>query len=408
MANIFKFGKSNITERNLQSTTFISNRGLVKIKEEEVLKIPTVKSAVELISNSIAQLPIYLYKEDEEENVIKIKQDYRVGLLNEISNKYSTGNILKKKIVEDYLLYGKSYIYKDEQGFLHNLSSKDITEENFTADNITIGRKEYVYNGISSTMLTEEQVIEIDSGTRGALVDSSELFSIAIETLYFQKTLLDNSAIPTGILQSAARLTEPAIERLRKSWNALYNGSRNSGKTIILEEGLNYKPLALSPNDMQVNEINKHLVSEICRIFNIPESMLNSDANKYASNEQNLIQFLQNCLAPIISSIELSLAKEFLTDEEKQDGYYFRFDTSEILKTTEVEKITAITTALKSGIYSFNEARAKLDLHSVDDDYFVLGLGDVLKDSKTNKITVLNLGQNIDMSKTTTKGSEKE
>lgn len=190
------------------------------------------------------------------------------------------------------------------------------------------------------------------------------------------------------------RVTEPSIKRLRESWNALYTGSTNAGKTVVLEEGLDYQALSLSPNDMQMNEVNKMLVSEICRVFNIPESLINANANKYASNEANNITFLQTCLSPIITAIESSLNKNLLSKQEKMSGFYFRFDTSEILRTTEAEKINAVSAGLKNGVYSFNEARAKLDLAKSDKDYFVLSLGNVLR-SESGELTILNVSKEM-------------
>lgn len=384
------FGKNN-TEANLMSASFFISRPPAKISEENSLRVPAVKAAVELISNSIAQLPIYLYEEHEDNSIGRLKDD-REFVLNEESNRFETAQTIKKKIITDYLLRGKAYLYNDQENKLHHLPAKNVVEENYTVDNITVAKRVYKYHGLSDIELTSEQVIEIDSGTNGLLFDSATLFTNALDTLEFQSGLMKNSAIPTGVLKATSRLTEPAIKRLRESWNTLYTSSSNAGKTILLEEGLDYKPLALNANELQLNDVNKALVSEICRVFNIPESMINSTANKYASNEANQIQFLQNCLGPIITSIESSLNKNLLTKQEKIRGCYFRFDTSEILRTTETERVTAVASGLNSGIYSFNEARAKLDLKKSDNDYFVLSLGNVLR-SESGELTILNVSK---------------
>lgn len=392
MANPFRFGTQKETNKDLFSTAFFTSRLPAKINEEQALTIPTVKASIELITNSISALPIYLYSENEiDGSITKELNDSRTSILNHDANNFDTAQVIKKKIVQDYLLRGKAYL-SNKNGKLFHLPSAKVTEELYTDDNITIGKREFVYQGISTVTLQEHQVIVIDSGTNGLLVDSGVLFQTAIAHLDYQNSLMSNGAIPTGIVKATSRLTEAAITRLRASFDGLYKGSKNAGKTMLLEEGLDFSQLSLSPDKLGLHESNKNLISEIARVFNIPESMVNSAANKYASNEQNSIQFLTATLAPIVTAIESAFDKNLLSQIEKDLGYFFRFDTSEILRTTESEKISAVSKGLSDGLFSFNEARQKLDLPKVEKDYFVLNLGQVLKDEKTGELTVLNLG----------------
>ncbi|MFB5197884.1 phage portal protein [Neobacillus sp. KR4-4] len=388
----FWFGKPSNEDRFTATSVFVS-RPLPTVKEEDALKIPTVKSAIELISGAISPLPIYLYEENETDNSIEKLSDERIHTLNCEANDYDTAQVLKKKIVTDYLLHGKAYLFKDESGKLHHLKSRHVQEEAWEENGVKIVKKEYTYNGLTETVILEEnEVILIDSGTNGLLVDSGTLFSTAIEQLNYQNSLMQNSATPVGILKAASRLTEPAINRLRDAWQSLYSGTRNAGRTVILEEGMSFEKLSMNPQELMLNESNKHLVSEIARVFNIPESMLNSAANKYASNEANSIQFLQITLQPILTSIESAFDKKLLNQEEKQQGYFFRFDTSEILRSTEAEKIKAVSEGLKSGIFSFNQAAHKLDLPKVEKDYHLLSIGNVMR-HEDGTMVYLNFGE---------------
>ena len=141
----------------------------------------------------------------------------------------------------------------------------------------------------------------------------------------------------------------------------------------------------------------KITIAEIARLFNVPESMLNADANKYASNEQNNLHFLQYTLSPIISSIEMALDKSLLLESEKEEEYYFRFDTTEILRTTEKERIEAAAEGLQRGFYSLNETRTKFDMPKLEDDYFMWSLGHVLFNPKTKEMFVPNMQGSSDL-----------
>ncbi|UAK16118.1 phage portal protein [Sporolactobacillus terrae] len=392
MANIFRWGKSSDdTEKDYFSTSIITPRPTTgKISEQEALKIPAVRASIDLISDSIAQLPVYLYSEDDNKSVSPIS-DRRTSLLNDDANDFSTAQALKKLIVKDYLLSGRSYIYvKNDQ--LHYLEAKNVQEEKWSNDGVTIAKKKFIYYGIKKVELNESEVLEIDSGMNGVLVDAEAILATASAIIDYQQSLMLTGASPIGVLKVSSRLTEQAINRLRANWVALYNGPKKAGRTVILEEGMDFLPLSMKPDELQLTQANSLIIAEIARIFNIPESMINSSANKYNSLEANSIQFLQHAVSPIITSFEAALNKNLLSSYEKQSGYYFRFDTSELLRTTEKEKIDATSSAFTKGLISFNEARYTLDKPPVDDDFYLLNLGSVIKNAETGELTIPNMG----------------
>ncbi|MCT4796150.1 phage portal protein [Exiguobacterium alkaliphilum] len=394
--NLLNFQRNkSYTKGDFFARTILSGTRPVKVREEDVLKIPTVYAAIELITSSIAQLPLYLYQEQTDRSIEQLRDD-RTNSLNHDANALETGQALKKKVVQDYLLRGKAYLFK-KNGQLHYLAAKSMAEESYTDDNITVSAKKYLYSGLSRNVeIPSEQLIVIDSGTDGLLVNADKLFNTALSQLKYEENLLSNGALPTGVLKANTRLTEQAINRLKKGFDSLYSGTENTGKTLILEDGLDFSTIALSPDELSLHQSKSTVTSEIARVFNIPESMLNSSANKYASLEHNNLQFLQNCIGPIITAIESALDKSYLESGEKLLGFFFRFDTSELLRTTEAEKIKTISQALEKGLISFNEARHRLDLKGIEEDYFVLRLGQVLKKVSDDSMLVLNIGEHIE------------
>lgn len=378
--NKFEFGNmSTAKEKDYFSTSFLFARPEAPVTEKEALQIPAIKAAVELISSSIAQLPVHLYVEDDKNHTVThVHNDQRVLRLNHSANQYETGQTLKRLLVQDYLLRGKSYIYKKDDGSLYVLPASLVVEETKTEDYITVIGKDYYFNGMQTLLLNEEQVFEFNSGTYGILHDNSDLIQTAIAQMDFNRSLLSNGAVPTGILKAAGRLTQPVIDKLRASFKTLYSSEKNAGRTVILEEGMDYSPVSLNMDELQFNETQKTIVSEICRIFNLPESMINASLTKYSSNEQNSIQFLQMTLAPIITNIESYLDQNFLTDQEKASGYYFRFKTDELLRVTQEDKIKNTLAALNGGLIKINEARHEIDLTPVEKDCFHAKMGQAL------------------------------
>lgn len=395
----FSSNKKNQPAENY-STAIYSTVRSYSVDEFSAMQIPAVKASVELISSTISSLPIYLYEELRNGDINEI-DDPRVSLLNETANKYDSAIKIKKLLVKDLLLYGRAYLFKQNNEF-HYLEASKITQRIFSSDGITVAQKVFTYNGQESIELSEDQVIEFSTGTEGVLVDGSTILQKALNELNYSTNIMANGALPTGILKAASRLAEPVINRLRRSWESLYGGPSNAGRTVILEDGMDYQPLSLKPDELQLNESSKQTLSSIARLFNLPESLINSEANKYNSLEQNNISFLQYTITPLITLIESTLNHNLLEIYEKNSGFYFRFDTSEVLRTTQEQLVDTTIKLFDKSLISANEARANLDMKRLEKDYYSLSLGSVLKDSETGELTIVNLGQTIQQGGSTT------
>lgn len=385
--------------------------GSSTVTEEEAMSIPTVYDCVSIIGGSVAQLPIYLYKEDDEGHISKVKNDPRVYLLNNQPNDTISAYDYKKKLCKDYFFYGASYSYverdlsditgiypfdmNDVQVRLYkqngykdlakiNLEGKSHTDQDFFIEDLIMVLNDSS-NGITG---------------KGILKHHEEILKLALDEINYSRSIVGNGAIPIGVIETDDRLTDEAFESLRSSWDNMYSGSKKAGKTAILEEGAKYRPISIKPNELEMTNSKKATVTEICKLFAMPESMLNAAANKYASNSQNNVHFMQYCISPLINSIESSLDKALLLESEKREGYFFRFDTSELLRTTESEKIEAVVNAVKGKVMKVGEARSKLDLPPLkaDCDYFMFTLGDVLYDDTCDEMKIANLGATMSSS----------
>ena len=348
--------KNDVEERSLHggdgsalALTMLLGGGI--IKADQLKSIPTAKTSLELICNSIAQLPIYLYKEQNGE-IVKVPNDKRVMLLNNEPNEFTDSVQFKRKLVEDYILYGKALSYVERAGnkvlHLHGLDADKVQFKYLTTDGVTWSKIEVQYMGAGGVkILPYENLLLIESGSNGVLKSGERTLQLALNEVEFSKSLLENFALPTGVIETASKMSETTVKRLRKGWESLYGGARNAGRTVILEEGLTYKPISLKPDELQLTDSKKVTTSEIARLFNVPESMINSNLNKYNSNAAENLHFLQYTLSPIISAFESALDKSLLLESEKEDGYYFRFDVTEILRGTPKEQTEAIGQALE-------------------------------------------------------------
>jgi len=386
---------------------------------DKILQLPIASQCIDIISGSIAQMPVYLFKREKDGSRTEIEGDNRVKLLNVSSNKHTGAYQFKKQMVRDYLLHGGGYssiekINEDEFGFdveeLYYLpkSNLNITTTKFTYKPVS-AKFDITFDGDGNQKgkvidtLTENKVLRVLKDSKdgfkgdGVLETGRDVFERALHEAFFLKNLFRRGAFPIGILKTSSRLSQTAIDRLRDSWDGLYGGSSNNAKTVILEEGMDYKPLQHSPADIQLNETRKSTMSEICSLFGVPESMITTAANKYGSIEQNNLHLLKHTLAPIINAFEDGLNLSLL-DETEQGELFFEFDVEQLSRATEKERVESFATAVNGSILTVNEVRQKLGYNKVmGGDDLLMGLGNVAMDTKTGKKTVFNLGQNMTM-----------
>ncbi|WHY28105.1 phage portal protein [Bacillus wiedmannii] len=388
-----------LEERSTYSTTTVDGAFSLDsllvtdaVTEDKVMKIPTARSCVDLISSSIAQMPVYLYKEKKDGTIEKVK-DERIKLLNHEANDFLNGYALKKNMVKDYLLHGASYTSIIEAGNkileLHPLPANSVVINKRVQNGYRTVGADIVLSSSEAGAINEinkrqvkfkpyELMIALQHtndglSSAGAIKHGQDIFKQALAEMEYTQNLYENGALPLGLLKTAARLNEKQVGALRAAWQKLYGGVKNAAKTVVLQEGMEYQALSMNPSEIQMSDTRKATNSEICKLFGVPESLVNATIGKqYVSLEQNQLYLLKNTLSPIIVAMESSMDKALLLESEKDKGYFFRFDTSELIRATEKELVETVVTAVQGGIFTINEGRSKFDLPAIEDGDNVL------------------------------------
>lgn len=378
------------------------------ITEDTVMTIPAVKAAMDTITQTVGTLPITLYKTDENNAPQEVKGDDRVTMLNSDTNDVLTGSAFKEKITKDLVLYGQSTTVIEHPSetsnkvtALYPLDTKRMLVNVYTNNGYTY-LPEYQYNAINASYIIDPMntiniIRNTDDGItgRGVLQMGTDILQLALTQYQYEYGLLNNGAMPSGILKFQKNMNREVLDAARQQFNDAYSGYANRGAVITLEGGADYTPLQIDPDKLQLDTSKTDMLGQIARLFNIPETMINAKANKYNSNEQNNIQFFQFTLKPILDAISSALNKYLLLEKEKKAGYFFDFNTDSIFLNTLDEKADSYSKLFNNSLITFNEARNKLGLDNsaVGNDFMKFTLANVLVDQKTGQTTVFNTMQ---------------
>lgn len=182
-----------------------------------------------------------------------------------------------------------------------------------------------------------------------------------------------NGARTTGMVSVAGSLTEPLWKRLEAYIERYALSGERSGKPMIMDQDAKFTPFTMSGVDQQLLETRKHQVEEICRAFRVMPIMIGQSdkAATYASAEQMFIAHVTHTLMPWYERIEQSADVNLLTDEERAQGYYFKFQPNALMRGAAKDRAEFYAKALGAGggkgWMNQNEVRSLEELDRSDD-----------------------------------------
>lgn len=375
--------RSDITANEVLLSALL---GSVEITRDMALNIPSFAGCVELITNTIASLPVKLFVEQEKE-VEEVKEDNRLKLLNDETGDTLNAYQMKKAFIRDYLIDGRGYIYINRKGniveSLHYVRKSAISITNnddpiFKSVDIRVNGRSYLpFEFLRITRNTKNGFDGI-----GILEENQKILSVAYNSLIFEDRLVIKGGNKKGFLKSQKSLSEESMTALKKAWNNLYANEEN---VVILNNGIEFQEASSTSVEMQLNENKKTNSDAICSLFDMSDKMLTGEAT-----EIEISNFVKFVLMPIIKAFEATLNNELLLESEK-GSFYFAFDMKELLK-GDIEKLfRAYKEAISSNIMSIDEVRYELDLKPLGFEYIKLGLQDVLLNPKTGEIYTPNM-----------------
>lgn len=297
---------------------------------DEYNKSLYVFAAVSKIAQNIASCDLQLYEivntDGEREQV---KNHEALDKLYS-PNPFETKTEFWETLSINLSLSGDSYILKvrgentDEVQELYNLRPDKMRVVSGT--NELVDRYEFTHtSGI--TKFQPEDIIHIRyPSPLSRLVGTSpiEAASDRVETeeqaTEYQKNMFKNNARPDFILESEQQLQEKQKENLKRSWNKANQGAKNAGAMAVLEGGLSYKQVSVSPREMDWIESLKHTRDDILVAFGVPKPVIADIDEANLSNAETADRiFMEQKIYPEMQRIVEKLNHDFVQPEYGQE-----------------------------------------------------------------------------------------
>ena len=381
LSNIFKSRDKPTNRVNGNAYSFFmgSSSSGRRVTERTAMQMTAVYSCVRILSETLASLPLHIY-ESSETNSRKATKHPLYKLLHDEPNPEMTSFIFRETLMTHLLLWGNAYAQIIRNGKGEVLALYPLMPDRMRVDRDEYGQLYYEYmlsdsdanaKESGAVRLSTQDILHIPGLGFDGLVGYSPIamaknaIGMAIATEEYGAAFFANGATPSGILTHPGVIKNP--EAMRESWSKGFGG-RNSHKVAILEEGMNYTPISIAPNEAQFLETRKFQLNEIARIFRVPPHMVGDlEKSSFSNIEQQSLEFVKYTLDPWVSRFEQAMTRRLLTDDEKKK-YYIKFNVDGLMRGDYQSRMNGYETARQNGWMSANDIRALENLDLISDE----------------------------------------
>ena len=340
------------------------------VNERSAMQMTAVYSCVRILAEAVAGLPLHLYRYTESGGKEKAIDHPLYLLLHDEPNPEMSSFVFRETLMTHLLLWGNAYAQIIRNGKNEVIALYPLMPNKMEVDRDERGQLYYKYQRSndeaptmegSSVILKPSDVLHIPGLGFDGLVGYSPIamaknaIGMAIACEEYGAKFFANGAQPGGLLEHPGTIKDP--QRVRESWQRSFGGSGNANKIAVLEEGMKYTPIAISPEQAQFLETRKFQINEIARIFRVPPHMVGDlEKSSFSNIEQQSLEFVKYTLDPWVIRWEQSIMRSLLSPEEKKT-YYVKFNLEGLLRGDYQSRMNGYAIGRQNGWMSANDIR---------------------------------------------------
>ena len=350
------------------------------VTERSAMQMTAVYSCVRILAEAIAGLPLHVYRFKENGGKEKAVDHSLYRLLHDEPNPEMTSFVFRETLMTHLLLWGNAFaqivrnglgeviglypLQPNRMSVGRDLDTKALYYEYQTSWDEPAG--EY-----KTIRLTPADVLHIPGLGFDGLVGYSPIamarnaIGLAQATEDYGASFFANGAAPGGVLEHPGTIKDPS--RVRESWQQTFGGAKNGNKVAVLEEGMKYTPISVSPEQAQFLETRKFQLNEIARIFRIPPHMIGDlEKSSFSNIEQQSLEFVKYTLDPWVIRWEQAITKTLLSAREKQQ-LLVKFNVEGLMRGDYQSRMEGYAVARQNGWMSANDIRELENLDRIDE-----------------------------------------
>lgn len=347
-----------------------SNYAGKSVHLHSVLQLATAWACIRLTAQAVSCLPLAMYERRGDDDRVRVDDDDVAEVICDSPNEDQTALEYWESQVAWMAATGNAYSEKVESG-RRLIALQPMPSTHCWPFRDAEGVLKYNFNDRGrSEVLPREKVFHLRGFGFGGDVGLSPIqfgaqaFGSAIAIDEAAAKLYGNGLQASGVLSSDKTLDKDQREQLQKIMEK-FVGSTNAGKLMVLEAGLKYDRLAMSPVDAQMLENKRFSVEEICRWWGVPPIIIGHAAQGQtmwgSGVEQILLAWLTLGIDPLCDRIEARIKKQLIRPAGNRRRYA-EFNREALLQMDSKSKAAFLSTMTQNGLMTRNEGRSKLNL----------------------------------------------
>lgn len=350
-----------------------ANKAKVAVTELNVMGIPAFFGAVRLVSEQIASLPFGIFQKIDR-LILEVTDHPCASALERPSVLMDRFQFIEQ-LIRNTFIRGNAYVIQYRRGgdtyrlkLINKNEKPDIYEVR--------GRVWYKFPSISEAVKAED-VIHIRTfsldGEFGVnpLMLFKETFATAISQTDYVSSFFGNGAHLSGVLETDKVVTPTQEESILTSFNTQNSGPANVGKVAMLQAGLKYKPISVSPKETEFIPVRRANIADISNVTGVPPSLLADLERATFSNIENLNQqFVDYVLRIWCKRIETQFNHKLFYNDPP-NLFFVRFNLNALVRGDMVARTAYYVAARQNGWMSANDVRELENMNPVEglDEY---------------------------------------
>ena len=360
----------NSTAGSAYTFFFGSSTSGKAVTERSAMQMTAVYSCVRILAEAVAGLPLNLYRYTEDGGKEKAIDHPLYLLLHDEPNPEMSSFVFRETLMTHLLLWGNAYAQIIRNGRGEVIALYPLMPNKMSVDRDSQGQLYYTYqrgtdeairDKNQTAILRPSDVLHVPGLGFDGLVGYSPIamaknaIGMAIACEEYGAKFFANGAAPGGVLEHPGTIKDP--QRVRESWQSTFGGSGNANKIAVLEEGMKYTPIGISPEQAQFLETRKFQINEIARIFRVPPHMVGDlEKSSFSNIEQQSLEFVKYTLEPWVTRWEQTIQRSLLSTGEKS-RYFVKFNLEGLLRGDYQSRMNGYATARQNGWMSANDIR---------------------------------------------------
>ena len=333
------------------------------VRPQRALQTSAVYACVRVLAETMAQLPIHLYRRSSD-GPVRVDNLPLHDVLTVEPNSYQTPGTMVEQGQAQCDLWGNAYFeiqFDQLTGNvigLYPLPAWEVQPE-LISDGTRVKK---IYHAGGHTF-EDWEILHIPAlgwdGIKGVapIALHRATLTMSLNAEEFGANFFKNGTRLSGVLEHPGKLGKDATDRLKNSWSDVYAGKANAGKVAVLEEGMKFNPLTMPLVDAQFLEQRKFQVNDIARIFGVPPHKI-GDLSRSTNNniEHQAIEFVQDTMMRRVTRWEQEMNRKLFTATQRR-RYFVKFDVSALMRGDLKSRYAAYAVARQWGWMSADDVR---------------------------------------------------